>query len=180
MPLALLAVALFIAFWVVLAFGLFFVAARGGLGGARASFQRQSRAANRIAGLSFAVALLAFGIALPLVLLIGNHVNASGQVGGIKLTRGEKVGRELFGEHCAMCHTLAAANAIGKVGPNLDALKPPASLILHTIENGCLPNASSTNASQQCLGQGVMPAGIVQGRDAQNVTDFVARVAGRE
>ena len=178
MPLALLAVALFIAFWVVLAFGLFYVAARGGLGGARASLHRQSHAANRIAGLSFTVALLGFGVALPLVLLIGNHSSASGQIGGMKLTQGEKVGRELFGEHCAMCHTLAAANAIGKVGPNLDALKPPASLILHTIENGCLPNPSDVN--QQCLGQGVMPAGIVAGRDAQNVTAFVARVAGKE
>jgi mono/diheme cytochrome c family protein len=179
-PLALLAVALFIAFWVLVAFGLFFVAARGGLGSARASLHGQSHAANRVVGLVFTFMLLAFGIALPAVLLVGNHANASGQVGGIKLTQGEKTGRELFGEHCAVCHTLAAANAIGKVGPNLDTLKPPASLVLNTINNGCLPNASGANASEQCLGQGVMPAGIVQGRDAQNVANFVARVAGKE
>jgi len=36
-----LAVAIFVAFWVVLAFGLFFVAARGGLGGARATIHKQ-------------------------------------------------------------------------------------------------------------------------------------------
>ena len=30
----------------------------------------------------------------------------------------------LFSENCASCHTLAAANATGKVGPNLDDLKP--------------------------------------------------------
>jgi mono/diheme cytochrome c family protein len=179
-PLALLGVGLFIAFWVLLAFGLFFVAARGGLGGARATLQGQSHAANRVAGLAFTVVLLAFGIALPIVLLVGNHANASGQVGGVKLTQGEKAGRELFGEHCAVCHTLGAANAIGKVGPNLDTLKPPASLVLNTINNGCLPNASGANSSQQCLGQGVMPAGIVQGRDAQNVANFIARVAGKE
>ncbi len=77
-----LGVALFVAFWVVLAFGLFFVAARGGLGGARATVQRQSRSANRLAGLSFVVVLLGFGIALPVALLIGNHANASGQVAG--------------------------------------------------------------------------------------------------
>jgi mono/diheme cytochrome c family protein len=179
-PLALLGVLLFIAFWVLLAFGLFFVAARGGLGGARASLHGQSHTATRLAGLVFTVILLAFGIALPAVLLTGNHANASGQVGGTKLTQGEKAGRELFGEHCAVCHTLGAANAIGKVGPNLDALKPPASLVLNTINNGCLPNASAANSSQQCLGQGVMPAGIVQGRDAQNVANFVAHVAGKE
>ena len=174
-----LAVALFIAFWVVLGFGLFFVAARGGLGGARATLQPHSHGGNVAFGLVFTVIMLVFGIALPLVLLTGNHANASAQVGGLKLTKGEKVGRELFGEHCAVCHTLAAANAAGKVGPNLDMLKPPASLVLHTVANGCLPNASS-GSSEQCLGQGVMPAGIVAGRDAQNVAEFIARVAGKE
>jgi mono/diheme cytochrome c family protein len=172
-----LGVAIFVAFWVVLAFGLFFVAARGGLGGARATLQKQSRGANRAAGTVFLVVLLGLGIALPVALLVGNHANA--QASGLKLTAGEKAGRELFGSHCGVCHTLAAANAVGKVGPNLDTLKPPASLVLHTIENGCLPNAPLGSA-QQCLGQGVMPANVVQGRDAQNVSDFVARVAGKE
>ena len=174
-----LGVALFVAFWVVLAFGLFFVAVRGGLGGARATIQKQSRGANRAVGTVFAILLLGFGVALPVALLTGNHANASAQVGGLKLTAGEKVGRELFGSHCGVCHTLAGANAIGKVGPNLDMLKPPASLVLHTIENGCLPNASS-GSPEQCLGQGVMPANVVEGRDAQNVSAFVARVAGTE
>ena len=174
-----LGVALFVAFWVVLAFGLFFVAVRGGLGGARATIQKQSRGANRAAGTMFVLVLLGFGVALPVALLTGNHANASAEVSGLKLTAGEKAGRELFGSHCGVCHTLAAANAIGKVGPNLDTLKPPASLVLHTIENGCLPNASS-GSSQQCLGQGVMPANVVEGRDAQNVSAFVARVAGTE
>ena len=124
--------------------------------------------------------LLGFGIALPVALLVGNHDKANGQVGGLKLTAAEKSGRELFGDHCAVCHTLSGANAVGKVGPNLDMLKPPASLVLHTINNGCLPNANSSDAAEQCLGQGVMPADIVQGRDAQNVAAFVARVAGKE
>ncbi|MGH2869106.1 MAG: hypothetical protein ACRDNK_16295 [Solirubrobacteraceae bacterium] len=174
-----LGVAIFVAFWVVLAFGLFFVAARGGLGGARATLQKQSRGASRAAGLVFLVLLVGFGVALPVGLLVGNHAKASAQVGGLKLTSGEKVGRELFGSHCGVCHTLSGANAVGKVGPNLDMLKPPGSLVLHTIENGCLPNASSGSA-QQCLGQGVMPSNIVEGRDAQNVSAFVARVAGKE
>lgn len=174
-----LAVAAFIAFWVVLGFGLFFIAARGGLGGARAAIQRQSRGASRLAGLGFAIVLVGFGVALPLALLTGNHANASGQVGGLKLTAGEKAGREIFGSHCGVCHTLSAANAVGKVGPNLDMLKAPASLVLHTINNGCLPNAPASS-QQQCLGQGVMPAGIVLGKDAENVSNFVARVAGKE
>jgi mono/diheme cytochrome c family protein len=174
-----LAVAAFIAFWVVLAFGLFFTAARGGPGGARAALQRQTRAANRFVLATFAFTAIGFGIIMPLAFLIGNHSNASAQVGGIRLTAAEKSGRQLFGDHCAVCHTLAAANAVGKVGPNLDQLKPPASLVLHTINNGCLPNAPS-GSSQTCLGYGVMPAAVVAGEDAQDVANFVARVAGRE
>jgi mono/diheme cytochrome c family protein len=174
-----LAVVLFIAFWVVLGFGLFFIAARGGLGGARATFQGQSRTANRLASTAFTVTLLVFGIGLPVALLIGNHDNANGQVGALKLTAGEKAGRELFGQHCGVCHTLSAAAGIGKVGPNLDQLKPTAALVLHTINNGCLPNATPSSG-EQCLGQGVMPSDVVQGRDAQNVANFVARVAGNE
>jgi hypothetical protein len=179
-PLALLAVLLFVAFWVALGFGLFFIAARGGLGGARAAFQTQSRAGRKGAGLLFAIVYLGFGVVIPTVLLIGNHANASGQVGGIRLTAAEKSGRELFGEHCGVCHTLSAANAVGKVGPNLDTLQPPASLVLHTIEFGCLQNPQPANSSEACLGYGTMPADVVVGEDAQDVAAFVARVAGKE
>ena len=175
-----LAVAAFVAFWVVVAFGLFFVAARGGLGGARATLQKQSRSANRLVGVAFTFIAIVFGVGLPLALLIGNHDNASAQIGGIKLNAGERRGRELFGAHCAVCHTLAATNAVGKVGPNLDILKPAESVILHTINNGCLPNATGSSSAEICLGQGVMPADVVQGRDAQNVAAFVAKVAGNE
>jgi mono/diheme cytochrome c family protein len=174
-----LAVGAFIAFWVLLGFGLFFVAARGGPGGARAALQRQTRGANRLALASFTFILIVFGIALPAALLIGNANKANGQVGGLKLNAAEKSGRQLFGDHCAVCHTLSAANAVGKVGPNLDTLKPPASLVLSTINNGCLPNAPS-NSNEQCLGQGVMPAAVVTGEDAHDVALFVARVAGKE
>jgi hypothetical protein len=174
-----LAVAAFVAFWVVLAFGLFFIAARGGLGGARVTIQRQSRGANRLVGIVFTFTAIAFGVAIPLAILIGNHDNANAQIGGIKLNAGERAGRELFGEHCGVCHTLAAANAIGKVGPNLDILKPAESVVLHTIDNGCLPNAPASS-SEVCLGQGVMPSGVVQGRAAQEVAAFVAKVAGNE
>ena len=174
-----LAVYLFLAFWVVLALGLFFVAARGGVGGARAALQTQSRAGRRVMGTVFAIVFVVFGVGLPIAFLTGNHANASSQIGGIKLTAAEKRGRVIFGEQCAVCHTLAGANAIGKVGPNLDVLKPPASLVLNTINNGCVQNPPP-NSPETCLGEGTMPANVVQGRDAQDVSDFVAKVAGRE
>ncbi len=171
-----LAVAAFVAFWVIIALALVMIAARAG--GARPS-RGVTRAASQSALTLFVVTLIVFGLALPIVMLVGNHNNASAQVGGLKLTAGEKTGRELFGVHCAVCHTLAAANAAGKIGPNLDLIKPSASLVLHTINNGCLPNAPA-GSPETCLGYGVMPSNTVTGRQAQQVASFVARVAGAE
>jgi mono/diheme cytochrome c family protein len=173
-----LGVTLFVLFWVVLGVGFFLFAIRGGRG-ARVKVTGPGRGGNRLVGIMFTFVVIVFGIGLPAALLIGNHNRANGQVGGITLTSAEKSGRELFGQHCGVCHTLAAANAVGKVGPNLDTIKPSATLVLHTINNGCLPNAPNGSA-QQCLGQGVMPSNVVTGRAAQQVADFVSRVAGKE
>jgi plastocyanin len=170
-----LAVAAFVAFWVLVALGLTFLAVRGGPG-ARPHAD-PGRRGTRVAITLFVVTAAVFGVALPLLLLTGNHSNASAQVSGYKLTDAEKSGRELFGEHCGVCHTLIAANAVGKVGPNLDLLKPGESIILHTIANGCLPNPPA-NSQAICLGQGVMPADVVQGAQADEVAEFVARVTG--
>jgi mono/diheme cytochrome c family protein len=136
------------------------------------------RGSNTVVAVVFTFVTLGVGIALPLVILHGNHANASNQVGGVKLTAEAKSGRILFGQHCAICHTLSAANAIGKVGPDLDTLKPPAALVLHTIANGCLPNVTVSDENEGCLGQGVMPAEVVTGRDARDVASFVAQAAG--
>lgn len=174
-----LATILFLAFWVVLALSLVFIALRGGLGGARAALQSQSRGGRRVAWVIFLIVYVGLGVAVPAAFLTGNHANASSQVGGVKLTAAQKRGRELFGENCGVCHTLAAANAVGKVGPNLDTLKPPAGLVLNTINNGCVQNPPP-KSSQACLGNGTMPAQLVEGRDAQDVADFVAKVAGNE
>jgi mono/diheme cytochrome c family protein len=175
-----LATVLFIAFWVILGLGLFLVAVRGGFGGARGTAQTQSRSGRKAAGIIFAIIYVAFGAVIPIAVLAGNHANASAQVGGLTLTAAEKQGRMLFGQNCAQCHTLAAANATGKVGPNLDQLKPPASLVLNTINNGCLQNPPANSAASACLGQGVMPAQVLSGRQAQDVAAFVGRVAGNE
>jgi mono/diheme cytochrome c family protein len=176
-----LAVILFIAFWVILAVTLFFIAIRGGTRGARGAFQSQNRKARALMNSAFVFVYIGFGVVAPIAILTGNHANASAQVGGLKLTAAEKSGRALFGAHCAVCHTLAAANAIGKVGPNLDQIQPTEALVLKTINNGCLQNAGpNNNPSEVCLGQGTMPSNILQGRTATEVAAFVARVAGKE
>ena len=46
---------------------------------------------------------------------------------------------------------------VAKIGPNLDQLRPPQSLVFNTIINGCVQNLSS-GSPQACLGFGTMPA----------------------
>jgi cytochrome c5 len=173
-----LAVAAFVALWVVVALSMFVLATRG-TGTVAHTRRDPGRRGSSITISMFVVTAVVFGIGLPLLMLTGNHHNANAQVGGVRLTASERSGRELFGEHCGVCHTLAGANAVGKVGPNLDVLKPAQSTVLNTINNGCLPNPPK-GSNQGCLGQGVMPAAVVQGADAQNVAAFVAKVAGNE
>jgi mono/diheme cytochrome c family protein len=175
-----LPVAAFIAFWVVVGASVFYVAISGSSRRAPDRARRASPGARRLGIVLFFVIYIGFGIGLPLAFIAGNRANASEQIGGLQLTAAEKRGRILFGQHCGVCHTLAAANTNGKVGPNLDTLKPPASLVLRTINNGCLQKPASTSDPQNCLGQGTMPAQIVQGKEAEEVAQFVGRVAGKE
>ena len=174
-----LATVVFIAFWVLLALALFYVAIRGGLASALQSSQTQSRSGRRVIAVFFVFLYVGFGVVIPYAFLRGNKANASSHVGGIKLTPDEKEGRYLFGQNCAACHTLSAANAVGKVGPNLDSLKPPVGLVLNTINYGCVQSPPQ-GSPQACLGQGTMPAQLVEGKQAQQVAKFVAKVAGNE
>ena len=171
-----LAVLLFAAFWVVLGVGVFLLGARRG---PTAHGQEPGWRGRRTLGWVLAVTYIVFGIALPIIFELGNRNNANAQVGGIPLTAAEKRGREIFGQRCALCHTLAAANAVGQFGPNLDTIQPTEQLVLHTIMYGCLQNPPS-GSQEACLGEGTMPADVVQGVDAEDVAKFVSKVAGNE
>ena len=171
---------LFVALWILLGLGVFWLAIRRRPGGAAAPARAESYRARRASAALFAITYVGFGIAMPLGFLIGNHANASAQVGGYRLTANERQGRLLFGQHCGFCHTLAAANATGKVGPNLDTIRPGETLVAHTIEFGCLQSPPPAGTQETCLGFGTMPAAIIQGQQAQDVAQFVAQVAGRE
>ena len=52
--------------------------------------------------------------------------------------RDAAAGKEVFlgSAGCASCHTLADAGATGAIGPNLDATKPPAELVVERVTNG--------------------------------------------
>jgi mono/diheme cytochrome c family protein len=159
-----------LAFFLVLGGGVFLVALGGGPKRARARLDSESSLANRLRTLGLLV-VVAFGIAVPIAVSVANGQDKA-RVGpaGITLTKDEATGRELFAHSCATCHTLAAAAAVGHVGPVLD-LDPSvynhASYVLGVIKVG------------RAYGNGDMPAAIYTGQQARDVAEFVAAVAGR-
>jgi cytochrome c553 len=61
-------------------------------------------------------------------------------------------GKAVFADAgCNGCHTLKAAGATGKVGPNLDQLKPPYQLIVLQVTNGgkIMPAFKGSLSAQQ-------------------------------
>ena len=158
-----MAAILFLAFWVLVGLTIFFVAVRGGPRGARESLYQQSRRGNKFAFIAFLVVYVAFGVAVPTLVLAGNDNAKEVASEGLTLTKDEESGRKLFGEYCNQCHTLKAAETVGRVGPNLDELRPNYAIVVSAVTQG----------RQQ--GNGTMPAGLVQGADVRDVACFVDR-----
>ena len=160
--------------WVLLGLGTFFVAMRGGPRRARESLHADSKIGQRL--IAFGVTLLfAAGIAVPaLVLVYNGNDKASAGIGGVHLNAQKQKGRELFSHSCAVCHTLAATKSVGRTGPNLDirvgtdisTAAGRKALVLSAIEEG------------RARGLGQMPALLYQGKEAEDVAEFVAAVAG--
>ena len=163
-----IAALVFVLAFVALGLAVVFVAFSGGPRGARRPRGAPSRAARRTIVLGVAIVVAGLGVAVPLAVgLVNGDDHAKNAPGGIDLTAAEASGRSTFAKYCSTCHTLKASNAVGKVGPNLDVLHPPKVLILDAIKKG------------RAQGQGQMPAGVVDGQDAQDVAAYVAAVAGR-
>lgn len=83
-------------------------------------------------------------------------------------------GKELFVTNCGACHTLYKAGTDGIVGPNLDELLAPPGPTPPdpaTIEPRVLDAVLNGRA-------GRMPAGILTGPQAEEVSNFVAQTAG--
>jgi cbb3-type cytochrome c oxidase subunit III len=74
-------------------------------------------------------------------------------------------GKDIFLANCGSCHTLADAGTNGKVGPNLDQLKPSLSRVQRQVING----------------GSVMPAfkGKLTAAQITAVSKYVASVAGK-
>jgi len=165
---AVIATVVFILAFVLIALAVFFLAMGGGARGTRAGLQSQSKGGGRAITLVLTLLILLFGLAIPALVIAHNTNTQSKQAaGGLKLTSAQEHGREVFAANCATCHTLAAANAVGRVGPNLDMLRPPAALVENAINLG------------RAQGNGSMPTQLVSGEDEKDVAAFVAAAAGR-
>jgi mono/diheme cytochrome c family protein len=93
----------------------------------------------------------------------GGGDDGGGGGGGGSDTAGP--GAQLFKDNCSSCHTLAAAGASGKVGPNLDQLQPGPDLVTKQVTNG----------------GGSMPAfkGKLTDQQIKQIADYVSANAGK-
>jgi mono/diheme cytochrome c family protein len=155
-----------IAPFLALGIGVFFIAFSGGPGAAREAYLTGGRRAFPIAILVIYVAL---GIAVPAA-VIASRGEAEGGVGSLRTEEaGPRLeeGKELFVATCKSCHDLDAVQARGVTGPDLDELGGvDRERVLNAIKNGG-------------TGQGQMPAGLLEGEDAEDVALYVERVAGQ-
>lgn len=159
----------FLAVWVVLGLILVVIAMYGSAGRARErTLQSQSRRGRRVTALVIATVFVVMGVAVPALVVASNEDDNRAGAARVELTPAQQRGRELFGQSCNQCHTLAAANTVGKTGPDLDRLKPNKAVVLAAIQQG------------RARGMGTMPADIVQGQEADDVASFVAAVAGKQ
>jgi mono/diheme cytochrome c family protein len=109
----------------------------------------------------------AFAVAVPAWVI---SKEGSPSASSARVAAEDEGAKLLFQTNCGTCHILQRAGTYGVVGPDLDDLlgtgTPEANQprVLSAIENGV---------------QGRMPAGILRGLEAEEVADFVARVAGQ-
>lgn len=123
--------------------------------------------------------LLVIVLAVVIPWLIFNS-KGDGQNGDQKVASDLKSGQSLFQTNCGTCHTLYAAGTDGNYGPNLDELLAPTGpagdakaikgikeRVLNAVENGVDGETP-----------GRMPGGILNQEQAEEVSEFVAHVAG--
>lgn len=121
------------------------------------------------------------GVAVALLLSAcgtgGSVVNASSD---------KENGRKMFQDKCAGCHTLSAAGSSATIGPNLDAAFAEArsegfkeSTILDIVHDQIeFPGQYPVRQNDPNYLKANMPANLVTGQDAIDVSAFVAASAG--
>lgn len=156
----------FLAPFVLLGVAVIFVAFSGGPGKAREAYLTRGGRAFRVV---IPLLYVALGVGVP-ALVIADREEATGGTSKLEDERPSadvERGKRLFLQTCASCHSLAAVNARGVTGPSLDNIG--------TVTKQRVQNAIRIGGT----GQGRMPAGLLQGEDAEDVATFVAAVAGK-
>jgi len=146
-------VVIFIAFW-------------GGPSAAREAYLTRGRRGFTVTMLLLYAGL---GIAIPAAVIAarGQSVGGTGSLRSEEVSGTLKDGKALFIQTCKSCHTLAAVDAHGVTGPNLDELGGvDKQRVLRAIKVGG-------------TGDGRMPPELLTGADADAVATYVAAVAGR-
>lgn len=130
--------------------------------------------------ISFGVLVLVLAVLIPWLAFRSDGDDAE----GAEVPAGLEQGKSLFATNCGNCHTLYAAETDGNFGPDLDQLLAPAGPpegpdAEQTIEatEGRVLNAIEEGVDGSTVA-GRMPAGIINGEQAEEVAEFVARTAG--
>ena len=143
-----------------------FIAVSGGPGAAREAYIGRGRRGFKVL---IVLLYVAAGIAVPVAVIAGRG-EAEGGVGPLEreaLSAKDEQGKQLFKESCASCHNLDAVNARGVTGPDLDEIGAVSKTrVINAIKNGG-------------TGQKRMPEGLLEGEEADAVSGYVAKVAGR-
>src|SRR6188768_2497823 len=114
---------------------------------------------NKKTFISFGLVALLLVIVIPLWAFDKDGSESSSPE---KVAASDDAARALFQTNCGSCHTLARAGTDGIVGPNLDerlaagSIAPPDPATVKATESRVL------TAIQQGVGDGAMPAGILE------------------
>ena len=156
----------FLAPFVLIGIGVIFVSFSGGPGEAREAYLTKG---GRFFRFSMLILYVSLGVAVP-ALIIAEREPAEGGTPSLRNEHASEDlerGKELFRQTCTACHSLAAANARGVTGPNLDEVgQLTEDRVLTAIKIGG-------------TGQKRMPAALLQGEDAEAVAKYLEQVAGK-
>jgi mono/diheme cytochrome c family protein len=140
-------------------------------------------------GLVLGAVIVGFGLGIPAIVIDDNRAESAGGGGGTASAGSEASsnaaggtettakkessgggaaaeGKLIFTQTCGTCHTLKDAGTSGNVGPVLDQVKPDKARVENAIKIGG-------------TGSGAMPAGLLQGKEAEAVAEYVSSVAGK-
>jgi cytochrome c553 len=151
--------------FLLLGIAVIFVAFSGGPSAAREAYLTRGGNLFRL-GVPLLYVVLGIGVPIAVIAHRSEAEGGKGQLREQGISPKLENGKMTFRQTCASCHNLDAVNARGVTGPDLDTLGLDKQRVLNAIKRGG-------------TGQGRMPAGLLQGSDADDVATYVARVAGK-